>query len=99
MTEDSDIKINLPKKAKGKRSIFFDDPSIDQLMTFIVELSAEVSVVYDRLDTIERLLDKQKTISREDIESYRPDQKTEASRNQRRSEYLKRVFRIHSKEN
>jgi len=88
----------LPKVAKGKRSVFFDDPAIDQLMTFIVELSAEVSVVYDRIDTIERLLDKQKTISREDIESYRPDSETEADRNKRRTEYLKRVFRIHSKE-
>jgi hypothetical protein len=64
-------------------------------MTFILELSAEVSVVYDRMDTIERLLDEKGTISRADIEKYRPDEKVEADRNARRESYLKRVFRMH----
>ena len=98
MNNKSDSKIELPKTAKGKRSVFFDDPAIDQLMTFIMELSTEVSVVYDRIDTIERLLDNQKTISRADIESYRPGPDVEEIRNKRRSEYLRRVFRIHTKE-
>tara|TARA_B100000945_G_C20251714_1_gene534842 strand:+ start:96 stop:398 length:303 start_codon:yes stop_codon:yes gene_type:complete len=98
MNNKSDSKIELPKTAKGKRSVFFDDPAIDQLMTFIMELSTEVSVVYDRIDTIERLLDSQKTISRDDIENYRPGPDVEEIRNKRRSEYLRRVFRIHTKE-
>lgn len=88
-------KVTLPRHAKGKRSVFFDDPAIDQMMTFIIELSAEVSVVYDRLDTVERLLDEKGTISRDDIEAYRPGEKIEAERNQRREAYLKRVFRMH----
>ncbi len=88
-------KVTLPRHAKGKRSVFFDDPAIDQMMTFIIELSAEVSVVYDRLDTVERLLDEKGTISRDDIEAYRPDEKVEGERNTRREGYLKRVFRMH----
>ena len=88
-------KVTLPHHAKGKRSVFFDDPAIDQMMTFIVELSAEVSVVYDRLDTVERLLDEKGTISRADIEAYRPNEEVEAARNARREAYLKRVFRVH----
>jgi len=87
--------ITLPRHAKGKRSVFFDDPAIDQIMTFIVELSAEVSVVYDRLDTVERLLNEKGTISRDDIEAYRPNEDAEGERNARREAYLKRVFRMH----
>ncbi|MEQ8735986.1 MAG: hypothetical protein RIC29_13760 [Rhodospirillaceae bacterium] len=93
MTEQP--KITLPRDAKGKRSVFFDDPAIDQIMTFILELSAEVSVVYDRMDTIERLLDEKGTISRDDIEAYRPNEDVENARNERREAYLKRVFRMH----
>ncbi len=95
MSDSSAPKISLPRNAKGKRSVFFDDPAIDQMMTFILELSAEVSVVYDRMDTIERLLDEKGTISRDDIENYRPNEDVEAARNERREAYLKRVFRMH----
>ena len=95
MSDSSAPKISLPRNAKGKRSVFFDDPAIDQMMTFILELSAEVSVVYDRLDTIERLLDEKGTVSRDDIERYRPNEQVEAARNDRREAYLKRVFRMH----
>ncbi|MDE0800251.1 MAG: hypothetical protein OSB02_05870 [Rhodospirillaceae bacterium] len=95
MTQNAESKVTLPRDAKGKRSVFFDDPAIDQIMTFILELSAEVSVVYDRMDTVERLLDEKGTISRDDIEAYRPNEGVEAARNGRREAYLKRVFRMH----
>jgi len=88
----------MEEKSKGKRSVFFDDPAIDQLMTFIMELSAEVSVVFDRLDTVERLLEGKKNISQKDIEEYKPSPEVESARNKRRAEYLKRVFRIHNSE-
>jgi hypothetical protein len=90
-----ETQIRLPRVAKGKRPQFFDDPAIDQMMTFIIELSAEVSVLYDRVDTIERLLDAKGTISRADIEAYRAPDAVESERMARRDAYLKRVFRMH----
>ena len=90
-----ETQVRLPRVSKGKRPQFFDDPAIDQMMTFIIELSAEVSVVYDRLDTVERLLDTKGTISRADIEAYRAPDAVEAERMARRDAYLKRVFRMH----
>jgi hypothetical protein len=90
-----ETQVRLPRVAKGKRPQFFDDPAIDQMMTFIIELSAEVSVVYDRLDTVERLLDAKGTVSRADIEAYRAPETVEAERMARRDAYLKRVFRMH----
>ena len=90
-----ETQVRLPRVSKGKRPQFFDDPDIDQMMTIIIELSAEVSVVYDRLDTVERLLDTKGTISRADIEAYRAPDAVEAERMARRDAYLKRVFRMH----
>jgi hypothetical protein len=97
-TPSSAPAIKLPRRAKGKRPQFFDDPAIDQIMTFLLELATEVSVVYDRLDTVERLLDEKGTISRADIEAYRPNDAIEAERMARRDAYLKRVFRMHGED-
>ncbi len=91
----SEPQVKLPRQSKGKRPYFFDDPAIDQMMTFVIELTAEVSVAFDRLDTVERLLESMGTISRRDIENYRPSDAVEAERVARRDGYLKRVFRMH----
>ncbi len=87
--------VKLPRVTKGKRPYFFDDPNIDQMMTFILELTMEVSVVRERLDTVERLLDQKTSITRDDIESYRPDGDVEAERVAWRDAYIKRVLRMH----
>ncbi len=91
----SDPGIRIPRFSDQEQPKFFDDAASDQLMTFIVELASELSVVYDRLDTVERLLDTKGTISREDIESYRAPDDVELERTARRDAFLKRVFRMH----
>lgn len=90
--------VSLPRVAKGKRPYFFEDHNIDQVMTFILELTTEVMVLRDRLDTHERLMDAKGTISRADIEAYRPDEDVEAERNAARDAMVKRVLRIHEPE-
>ncbi len=92
MTEQE---ISIPRHSKQAFPCFFDDPAVDQLMTFVTELAAEVSVVYDRVDTVERLLETKGTVSREDIEAYRPPAAVEGERMARRDAFLKRVFRVH----
>jgi len=87
-------KIKIDPVNLGKRPVFFDDPATDQLIAIIMAMSAELSVLYDRVDTIERLLDKKGTLERNEIEKFRPDQKVEDQRNERRNEYISRIFRI-----
>ena len=41
--------VSLPRSSKGQRPNFFDDPSIDQMMTFFFELMTEVAVMRERL--------------------------------------------------
>jgi hypothetical protein len=87
--------VKLPRVAKGKRSRFYDDPAIDQMMTFLLELMAEFSALHERVDTIERLLDEKGSIARADIEAYQPDAATEAARSEWNNAFIRRVMRLH----
>lgn len=87
--------IRLPRTTKGKRPSFFDDPALDQMMTFILELSTELAVMHERHDTLERLLDKHGSVSRADIEHFRLDGDGEAERAGWREAFLERVLRLH----
>ncbi len=84
--------VQLPHAYKGKRMYFFKDPAIDQLYGVVVALTAEMSVLRDRLETVERLLESKGSISRADIEEYRPDTKEEGERTEWRDSYIGRVF-------
>ena len=84
----------LPRRSKGKRSVFFDDPGIDNLYSVVLELSAELSAARDRIDTLERLLDAKGMVSRQEVEDYRPDADVAVERDQRRSGYLRRLFGV-----
>ena len=86
--------IKITPVNRGKRPYFFDDPAIDQLFAIVMAMSAEMSVLWDRVDTTERLLDQKGTLSRADIEAYRPDEKVHAERTERRNGYIDRIFRI-----
>ncbi len=91
----TDSTVKFPRHTKGKRPQFFDSPEMDQMMTFIIELTTEVSVLSERLNTVEHLLDTRGTISREDIESFTPDEAIEMTRMASRKAIVQRVFRMH----
>ena len=92
MTEDLDWISRSGLKAKGKRPQFLD-PEDDRILSILMALAGEVSVMRERLDTIERLLDAQGTISRSDIETYAPDMEAGRERNLLIKEYLARIMR------
>ena len=49
--------------AKGKKPKYLDDGSIDNLMAMIMTLTQEISVLRDRIDTFEQILDDKNVIS------------------------------------
>lgn len=89
-------KVRLPRVSKGKRPHFFDDPAIDQMMTFLLELMAETSALRDRVDTVERLLDERGSITRAEVEAYRADDAAESERTAWRAAFIARVLRMHA---
>lgn len=94
MTTDLDPLALAGAKAKGKRPFFFSDPDVERLMNIVMALTQEVSVMRERLDTVERLLDKKGTISRDDIENFTPTKDEADQRGAWTQEYISRVLRI-----
>lgn len=86
--------LRLPRDPKGKRAQFYPDPAVDQLMAIVVALTAEVSVAFDRIDTLERILAARGVIGGGDVEAYQPDAAAGVQRGRRREELLERVFQV-----
>ena len=86
-------KIETPRPAKGKRPQYFDDPAVDQLHATLLAVTAELSVLRDRFDLIERVLDTKGVVSREDIEAFELDEQAHTERGANRDKLIRRLFR------
>lgn len=78
---------------KGKRPDFLGDPDKERLLSMVMALTGEVSVLRERLDTVERLLEQAGTVKRDAIESYRPDAEAGRERGLMIREFIVRVLR------
>ena len=83
----------VPRRPKGRRPQLFDDPAIDPLHAAVVALATELSVAFDRIDTLERLLEQRAGVSRSEIDAYRPDEAATAARAARRADIADRLLR------
>jgi hypothetical protein len=93
VTDQIDYIARAGAKAKGKRPAYFEDPAIDRTLSIVMAIAGEVSVLRERLDTVERLLDAKGTISRADIETYVPDRAAGAERALLTKDYIARILR------
>ena len=84
--------VKLPRTAKGKKPVYFDSVT-DKLLSMVLTLMGELSVVRDRLDTVERLIEKHKLFKQDDIESYELSDEVNAIRSDRRAAYIARVLK------
>ncbi len=84
----------MAQKAKGKKPTFFADPQADKVLAIVMALAGEVSVLRERLDTVERVLDTKGVLTRQDIETYRPDDSATEERERWRADYLDRLLRV-----
>lgn len=84
----------LPKKAKGARPYFFEDPSVDKILAMLMGLVGEVSILADRVDTLERILEKKGVLSKGSIDGYAADAAVREERDARREDLLRNVLRI-----
>lgn len=81
-------------KAKGKRPWFLDNPDVERVMNITLALAQEVAVMRERMDTIERLIERDGTVSKDAIEAFEPTKDEAAERGLWTQEYLARIFRI-----
>lgn len=81
------------RRAKGKRPQFLDDPAVERVLAITVAVATELAVLRERVDTIERLLEKNGSLTRSDIEHFR-DPQAHVERSHWQKEYVARIFRI-----
>jgi hypothetical protein len=93
LTETVDYIARSGAKAKGRRPEYLDSPFEERMLSMLMALVGEVSVLRERLDTVERLLEAKGSINRADIETYAPDLETGKERNRIIREYIARVMR------
>ncbi len=82
-------------KSKGKRPYFYDDPAVERVLNITMAVAGELAVMRERMDSIERILEKKGLVLQEEIENYVPESKeVEEQRQLWHSEYISRVLRI-----
>lgn len=86
------------RNARGKRPQFYDTPGLDQAMSMILVLANELSVMRDRLDTVERVAAAKGLVLETEIEAFEPDQAVLEMREARRQDFLDRLYYLARKE-
>ena len=80
-------------RPKGHRPYYFDDPAIDQLHSAVLALAGELAVAFDRIDTLERLLESKTGIARADIDGFEPDEVATTTRAARKADLVERLIK------
>ncbi len=89
----SDFSKEINWSAKGKRPQFLGDKSQEHLMSMTLALLQELAVTRERLDTLERILDKQAVVAKSDIDGFAPDEEASAERQARQHQLISTVMR------
>jgi hypothetical protein len=84
----------LPVKARGARPVFFENESMDHLVSIVMSLASEVWVLYERIDTLERMLANERLVDREALQAYRPEGQVVTDREAEAASFMRRVLRI-----
>ncbi len=87
------------EKARGKRPWFLDSQDSERVLNIVMALAQEVSVVRQRLDTVERLLETKGVVTRADIEAFTPTKAEAEDRGAWNQEFIARILRIVQQEN
>jgi hypothetical protein len=83
-----------PRAARGQRPYHLADPDCERLLTMVVALTGEISVLQDRFDTLSQLAASGQPFSEADLARHVPSQTQLAARAARREALVDRVFRI-----
>lgn len=89
-----DVNALANAKAKGERPYFFDDPAVERVLSITMAVAAEVAVLRERLDTIERLMEAGQAVNKAAIDAFKPDDSAARERQEWHAAYIARILRI-----
>lgn len=88
----------MQRSAKGKRPDFYNDPALDQMMSMIMVLTSEMSVLSDHIDLMERAFAARGIDIAAEMAGLKLDQAALDARESRRQALLDRLFYLMRKE-
>ena len=88
----------MKREARGKRPQFYESPAQDQMMSMILVLAGEVSVLADELDSTKRVLATHGIDLANEIKELNLDETALNEREARRQQMLERLFYLARKE-
>ena len=92
--EDKDVIKPRPRVPKGNRPYALGDPHAERILYMVLAVATELSVLHDRVDTLERVGAARKNFSLKDLDSYEPNDEVAAQREAWRKGFIDRMFRI-----
>ena len=84
----------IKRTVKGRRPQFNDDPAVDNAHGMIMALAAELAVLHDRVDTMEKVAERNGAFLAEEIDNFVPDNETLVAREDWRRALLRRMFYV-----
>ncbi len=91
-------RVEIPRSAKGKRPQYFNDPASDKLHFMIMALIEELSVTRDRLDAVERVLERKGVSTLDEVDRFDPTDEDLEQRNERRAAYVAKIMKCFADE-
>lgn len=89
-----DVNALANAKAKGQRPYFFDDPAVERVLSITMAVAGEVAVLRERLDTIERLMEAGRPVTKAAIDAFKPTDDEARERQEWHAAYVARILRI-----
>lgn len=86
------------EETSGPRPHFLENADSDRLLAMVLALSGELATVYERLDTLERVLEDKHDLKRADLEAYQPEDAVSKERLEWSGLLVERVLRVLSYE-
>lgn len=96
--EDIADGIKVKRSVKGRRPQFFDNAEIDRLHGMMMAMATEMAVLYQRIDTMERVAAQKGLVLRDELENHVPDAAAESEREVWRQKFLDRLFYLYREE-
>ena len=95
---DPKMSISIKRSIKGRRPQFFADVETDRLQGMLMARATEMAVLYERVDTLERVAARKGIVLADDMQGFEPDETVQAEREAWRQKFLARIFYLYREE-
>jgi len=93
MTDETGVVAKRPRTAKGPAADLLDSKDAERVLSFALASAAEISALYDRIDTLERFILSKLDVDREELDAVRDESTAQDERTQWRRAFVGRLLR------